>query len=265
MSSLLPITWNYGRGVQSIGIAVLIAKGILPVPEFIGIADTGYEISTTWDYLDRYVQPMLADVGATVVRIQPSKPNKLIAENGTILIPAYTENGKLSTFCSGRWKRDVVQRHLRSIGYGPNNPVVSWFGFSVDEIGRLFADRVKWQHCEFPLVDMDGKYGTRMRRYQCQQLIIDFGLPPAPRSACTICPHRNNSEWRAVKENEQDWAQAQAADRFLTQHDLAQGHSGVYLHKDRVPLAQSNIEEPDSPQLALEGPSAECSAGSCWT
>ena len=253
-------------GVQSIGIAVLIAQGRLPVPECIVIADTGYEISTTWEYLDTYVNPMLAEHGATVVRIRPKVPHKLVDDkNGTILIPAYTEHGKLSTFCSGRWKRDIVQRYLRSIGYGPDNPVVSWFGFSVDEIGRLFADRVKWQHCEFPLVDMNGKYGTRMRRYQVQQLIIDAGLPPAPRSACTICPHRNNSEWRAVQQNPMDWAQAQAADRFLTLHDKSNGHSGVYLHKDRKPLAECDFSEPDTPQLALDGPSAECSAGSCWT
>lgn len=262
----LPITWSYGGGVQSIGIAVLIAQGRLPVPECGVIADTEREIGSTWEYLDLYVQPLLAPLGLQI-EIAPHCLSTvgLYGHNGDLLMPVYTETGKLSTYCSGEWKREVVLRYLRSKGYGPDNPVTTWMGFSMDEIARCNSGRTSWQNMDWPLIDLGDKYGTRMRRYQCEKLITDFGLPPAPKSRCYDCPHQTNSEWREVANRPIDWAAACATDHELTQYDISRGHSGVYLHKDRKPLAECDFSVPDGPQLELMGPSAECAAGSCWT
>ena len=51
--------WSYGGGTQSAAIAALIVSGKLPVPDVAVIADTGREVSSTWDYLRDVVQPAL--------------------------------------------------------------------------------------------------------------------------------------------------------------------------------------------------------------
>jgi hypothetical protein len=260
------LTWSYGGGIQSIAIAVLIAQKRLPVPECTVIADTGREVGTTWEYLEQYVQPLLATVGARVEIAPHTLSNVgLTGKNGDLLMPLFTQTGKLRTYCSGEWKREVVLRYLRSKGYGPKNPVETWIGFSMDEIGRCSQGRTAWQSISWPLIDIDDHYGTRMRRYQCEQIIIDAGLPPGVRSACRDCPHRRNSEWRAVRERPEEWALACATDKEVREYDLSRGNTGVYLHRSLVPLEEANLDEPDSQQLELEGPTAECQSGMCWT
>lgn len=260
------LTWSYGGGVQSIAIAVLIAQGRLPVPECIVIADTGREIGTTWGYLEAHVQPLLATVGAKV-EIAPHSLSTvgLTGKNGDLLMPVFTQTGKLQTYCSGEWKREVVLRYLRSKGYGPANPVETWIGFSMDEIGRCSQGRTKWQSMTWPLIDIEDRFGTRMRRYQCEQIIIDAGLPAGVRSACRDCPHRRNSEWRDVRAVPAEWEAACATDRELRAYDISRGKTGVYLHRSLVPLEMANLDEPDTAQLELEGPGAECASGMCWT
>lgn len=58
---------GYGGGVQTVAMCLLVAKGVLPNPDRIVCADTSREVDSTWEYLDRYVQPyMLAECGLTV-------------------------------------------------------------------------------------------------------------------------------------------------------------------------------------------------------
>jgi 3'-phosphoadenosine 5'-phosphosulfate sulfotransferase (PAPS reductase)/FAD synthetase len=101
---------NYGGGRQTVAICLLIAKGILPKPDRIVMADTGRENPTTFEYLDKYVQPLLREHGMQV-EIAPRSLAKvdLHSHKGDLLIPAFTKTGKLSAFCSGEWKRDVVE------------------------------------------------------------------------------------------------------------------------------------------------------------
>lgn len=60
------LVWSYGGGTQSIAIAVLIAQGRLPKPERIVMSDTGREATETWEWLETYVGPLLAEHGLTV-------------------------------------------------------------------------------------------------------------------------------------------------------------------------------------------------------
>ena len=58
--------FSYGGGRQTASIACLIVQGIYPRPDRIVMADTGRENRSTWDYLAKHVQPMLATVGMQV-------------------------------------------------------------------------------------------------------------------------------------------------------------------------------------------------------
>lgn len=230
------LTWSYGGGTQSVAIACLIANGELPVPELIVIADTAREATETWQYMEEHVQPLLDTVGAKI-EIAPHDLATvgLYAFNGDLLIPAFTDNGgKLHTLCSNEWKKRVVGRYLREKGYGPQNPVKMWLGISVDEIHRAKPSGVDWIEYDWPLLTV-----TPRRRDECKRIVVDAGLPMPPRSACWMCPHRSDEEWKHLRDNwPEDWEAA-----LKLEDDIRAKDDGVYLHRARVPLPYVDLND----------------------
>ncbi len=224
------ITWNYGGGTQSAAIAVLIAQGKLPTPEVAVIADTGREATETWDYLRDHIQPLLNPMGLKI-HIAPRSlaTVDLYGHNGNLLLPAFTRTGKFQTFCSSPWKKEVVQRWLRSQGYGPKRPVKTWIGFSLDEIGRVKEQRLQWQKLHWPLLF---DVSPALTREDCRRIVIDAGLPPPPKSSCWMCPHRQDDQWKRLKDQyPNDWAKAVQLDADIRKADREQA---VYLHHTRA-------------------------------
>ena len=237
------LTWSYGGGVQSVALAVAVRHGLLPRPDHIVMADTGRELSATWAYLDNHVRPMLAEVGLTV-KVAPHTlaTVDVYSRRGTLLIPAYHGTGKLSTYCSGEWKARVIRRYLRSVGV---RSCRTWLGFSTDEIERIKPNkRGDWQKLWWPLA-MD----LRWNRATCHAMIAEAGLPPVPKSACWMCPNRNNAEWRAVRSDPQDWPRAIQFDREIRQRDT---RGGVFVHWSGKPLEEANIDGDSQPNLWSE-------------
>lgn len=257
---------TYGGGIQSTTIAALIIAGKLPRPERIVMADTGRERSLVWNYLDEVTNPRLSTVGLTVERIDPTtytrwgltkgqSPNSEDEAVGDLLIPVYTENGKLPTFCSNEWKQRPVRRFLRAQGYGPDNPVRLWFGMSLDEIMRMRTSDVKWIENWYPLT-LNAE--TRMTRHDCLSFLEREGWPLPPKSACYMCPHRADDVWAEMKANEPaDFAAAVQLEQEI-RHGGKWGD--VWLHKSRRPL-----DEADFTQKTDDLPLLDLCADSCWT
>lgn len=241
-----PIIWSYGGGVQTIAILTLIAEGRLPKPELAIMADTGRERSSTLRYYKQHAEPIFEELeipfelaGHDLATVD------LYAKNGDLLIPAYTQTGKLPTFCSNEWKRFVANRRLRELGYGPKNPITIWMGMSLDEIERLKTDDPKWIHNHYPLV-----YDVPLRRHECLLQIERFGLPRPPKSACKICPHLNNEEWLELREDDpEDFREAVALDREVRANDK---QGGVFLHSSLVPLDQVDFTVKQKPAPLFE-------------
>lgn len=240
---------SYGGGVQSVAMCVLVVQGRLPRPDFILIADTGREARSTWDYLDVVMRPYLAPHGLTVdVAPHSLATVDLYAHNGDLLLPSYTSTGKLQSFCSSEWKVAVKQRFLRSVGV---MGAVSWLGITLDERRRAKnKGRSPWL-VRYPLLDL------MLTRTDCEQLIAAAGLPLPAKSACFMCPHRTNEEWRFIRDNYPDqWAEAIAID-----HDtrMLDARGGVFLHQSRVPLEQADLDAPDRRE-----PQRQCGLGMCF-
>lgn len=252
-------TWSYGGGTQSVAIAVLIAEKKLPKPDWIGMADTGRESSETWQYTDKWVKPLLATVGLKIEIVPHSLATvDLYSLKGELLIPAFTQTGALSTFCSTEWKKRVIQRRLRALGYGPDNPVVTWIGISLDEIGRCKPSGVDWQLYDWPLF----MASPALYRTDCYRIVESAGLPKPPKSACWCCPWKKNEQWAHQRDNyPQDHEKACQLDEGIRAADQ---RGGVWLHRSLVPLREADFGSGEPPILPLFGEVEGCDSGMCW-
>jgi hypothetical protein len=251
------VIWSWGGGVQTIALLCLIAKGELPKPELAIMADTGRERASTWRYHHAYAKPLLDKVGIPFeIASHDLAIVDLYAHNGDLLLPVYTENGKLPTFCSNEWKKYVCRRKLRKMDYGPENPIILWFGMSLDEVGRMRKSDVKWIENYYPLC-----FDVKKRRYECLKVIEDFGLPKPPNSCCWMCSNMADCEWAQMKrEDPEDFWKAVLMGRAIREVDRVHGKGDIFLHKSRVPLNEVDLTKTESPL-----PMFEMCNGVCFT
>lgn len=260
------VVMSYGGGWQSVAMCVLVAEGRLPRPDLIGIADTGREIGSTWEYLHTVTQPYLARVGLAVEIVPHSLARvDLCNKSGLTLMPCYTKTeaginlfgemsyaeGRLAAFCSGEWKRDVMERWLRSKGV---KRCEQWIGYSLDEVWRVKGDHRAWCRRRHPLIEL------RVTRKGCGEIIRAAGLPMPKKSRCYCCPHQTTEEWQEVRGRPDDFAAAVAVEDEVNRTDPDHGGE-LYLYSGRVPLALATFRDDAGPGVA----SRPCEAGGCWT
>ena len=224
----MPITiWSSGGGVQSAALAALIVRGDISKPDLAAIVDTGYEASSTWAYHDSVIVPALARAGVTLHRVasRDYRTVGLWSGNGDLLIPAFTETGKLPTFCSTEWKRRSLQRWAREQRPGTDCFEV-WLGISLDEARRVKPTDKPWL-TRYPLIEKG------LRRHNCRGLVAEMGWPAPPRSSCWMCPNHTAAEWTALKADApDDFAKACAFEDDIRAED------DFWLTKTRKPLRE---------------------------
>lgn len=251
------IVWAYGGGTQTAAIAVLVHRGELPKPDLVVMSDTGREASETWEYLWNVMAPYLAEVGVAVEIAPHDLATKDLyggADGDSLLLPAFSPKGKLPSYCSGEWKREVSRRYMRRRGI---ETCTLWLGYSVDEMKRMHLSRNRWQTHAFPLIE------KRITRKGCVMLVEQEGLPTPPKSSCWMCPHRRDWQWQRLRDHyPDDWAKAVELDRAIRAADLAGGRDGLFLHESRRPLEEIQFaKEPEAEQGSLF---RACDSGYCW-
>lgn len=253
--------WSCGGGTQSCAIAVLICQGRLPKPDISAIADTGRENPATWQYLDSVLRPNLAKVDVEIIRISKDewaspRGKGLFATSGDLMIPAYSnksgEASKLSAFCSGAWKQEVLNRWL-SIDRGiVRSQCVKWIGFSYNETKRIlrmqqgeeWAKGLIW----FPLVQ-----GVPLTRHESIKLVENAGWPKPPRSRCWMCPNQSDMEWSEVKTDYPElFEKACTMDEEIRLKD-----PHAFLHSSIKPLRDADLN-PKEDLFSAGCPSGEC-------
>lgn len=252
--------WSYGGGTQSVAIAALIIQGRLAKPDYAVIADTGMEKQSTWDYMDRVVNPSMKSIGIQIERVsrfdwevERSKGEAMgcFARKGDIMIPVYTtENGsgKLSGFCSSAWKKEVVNRWLSKTHGVTASKMRKWLGFSTDE-PRRFVKHIDSDDVFLPLV-----VGCPKSRNQCVEIVKEMGWPTPPRSNCWMCPNQHNDEWLETKQNRPDeFEKAVQLERVVREID-----PNAWFHWQCVPLDQVDwtISKPSKTRA--------CDSGECF-
>lgn len=249
------IVFSYGGGIQTVAISILIGKGKLPTPDYIVMADTGREGQRTFEYINQFINPFFMSTIGREVQIASHElaTVDLFAHNDDLLLPVYTETGKLPTFCSTEWKENVIKRWLRQQGV---ESCTAWLGFSFDESDRIRRrmnrkTQLKWYQADFPLSNL------MLSRADCKQIIIDHGWPLPPKSACWMCPNRDNADWRDLKENSPDEFQKAVE----LEKEIQEWDDTIWLHEDRTPLDQVDFYTPDKMKSRSSG---QCGLGYCF-
>ena len=172
--------------------------------------------------------------------------NKGPALNGHyISIPAYTKEGITPRHCTTDYKVAVIDKTIRReiLGLEPGErlkaEITQLLGLSYDETARII--RVKALKAgspfeyRFPLFEME------MTRGSCQKWLATYYPDRSiPRSACVFCPYHSDAEFRAIREVSQDWERALEIDRAIRKI------SGAYVHRDRVPLAEADLDDSET-------------------
>jgi hypothetical protein len=231
---------------------VLILRGELPRPDVAVIADTGRELSTTWDYMDEIVAPSMSAIGVQIEVVGTEyRRYDLISSGRTTLIPAYTtmggQRGKLPTWCSNEWKQRPVRRWLREHGH---NDCDVWLGISIDEIERMKPSGLKWYRHVYPLIEI-----APTSRAGCVALVENYGWPTPPKSRCWMCPNQGPDAWRQMRRDQPaEFAQAVALEQELQRND-----PHMFLHSAAIPLVEA-VELSDNQPNLFDG----CDSGYCF-
>ena len=219
---------SLGAGVQSSTMALMAACGeITPMPDAAIFADTQNESRVVYKWLD-WLESQLP---FPVYRVTHGDLRERLD-----LLPTFTAGGGLGRiFCSNEYKRDVVRRKAHSL----SSSVMMWIGISLDECSRMKDSGRKWVTNRFPLIE------GHLNRGDCQiWLKRKYGVV-APRSSCVFCPMRTNREWRTVKSDEIDWANAVQVDKQVRL-------LGNYLHASLKPLDECDFSnDEDRGQLNM--------------
>jgi hypothetical protein len=249
--------WSCGGGTQSAAIAVLILCGKLPKPDYALMVDTERELSSTWDYMYGTLIPALEKFGLPMHLVRKSdyatKDLYGGADNDTLLLPAYTTSegaaGRMPTYCSAEWKRDVAMRYMRKVLN--IDQCQQWIGFSTDEMRRIRTPRTLWCQLRYPLI-----FDVPMNRDTCRKIVEAYGWPTPPRSSCWMCPHHSDKEWAHIKQSYPgDFQKAVELEREFRVIDPF-----AYLHKLCVPLDEIEFVNEDQQQQGTD----ECTSGMCF-
>jgi hypothetical protein len=228
---------SLGAGVQSTTMALMAEHGEIKRPNCAIFADTGWEPKAIYAHLD-WLEGQLS---YPVMRVKRGdlRADTIAATNSTggkfAAIPWHTkaDNGSRSMGrrqCTSEYKINPIQRAVRWLLGGKATPggCEMLIGISTDEATRMKPSRVRYIVNSYPLIDL------RMSRNDCLWWMEKHGYPKPAKSSCLGCPFHSDSEWRAIRNNPDEWADTIAIDKAIRKQPKFQAEQ--FMHRSCVPL-----------------------------
>lgn len=241
---------SLGAGVQSTTLALMIEHGELPMVDCAIFADTMGEPKKVYEHLD-WLKSKLS-YPLHIVSKGNLKQDVLDAVDGKykfLTIPLWSyhsetkRKGLVRRQCTADYKVLPINKKVRELlGYKKGERVKKGtqvemlMGISLDEIVRTRVNQLKYIKNIYPLIEF------QMRRHHCLEWMEKNNYPKPPRSACTFCPFHSNQEWKNIKENKEEWEEVVAMDKAVRKASKLRDFDELYLHKDRVPLDEADLE-----------------------
>lgn len=276
---------SLGAGVQSSTLLWMSALGVLPKLDCAIFADTGWEPSGVYTYLD-VIQAAVEKAGIPIYRVSAgniredlmhasASPRGRVKDGErNASIPFFTKDadgksGILKRQCTSEYKIGPIEKKMRELlglkprARWPKDPAVElWMGISGEELRRVRISDARWKTHRYPLVyDLERVF----TRHDCKIWLQSQGLIEPPRSSCIGCPFHTNAEWKAIKDREwapEEWASAVEFDEAIRRKGGVRGD--LFLHRSCQPLVQIDFSTPEDRGQGAFDFTSEC-LGYCGT
>jgi 3'-phosphoadenosine 5'-phosphosulfate sulfotransferase (PAPS reductase)/FAD synthetase len=249
---------SLGAGVQSSTLALMIAKGKIPMVDCAIFADTMGEPKAVYEWLSWLEKQLNYPVyKVSKGNLRKDMIDAIDGKYKFLSVPLYTKNaetgkkGLLFRQCTADYKILPVNKKVRELlGLELNEKrkkgtkVEMLMGISMDEVYRVKVNRLKYITNVYPLIELG------MNRNDCLNWIKQNNYPTPPRSACTFCPFHSNFEWRKIKENKEEWEKVVELDS-LVRKGTKKNTDELFLHKSCVPIDQVDLTEKPEDQYNL--------------
>jgi len=257
---------SLGVGVQSSTMALMAAKGELPMPDYAIFADTGYEPKQCYQYLNFLKKTLPFPI--LIVEKGNIKDDMINSvDNGTRFptAPFFTKSaetgkkGMLMRQCTNDYKIQPIRKKIRELcgvlkgkHFPKTKYVEQWIGISTDEIIRAKEARDKYIYNYHPLIE------KRMSRQDCLTWIRKNNYPLPAKSACLCCPFHDDNHWVEMKKNTPDEFQDAVEFDKKIRHGSRKIQDQLFLHRSCVPLDEVEFKPKDKDAQYKFGFANEC-------
>lgn len=234
---------SLGAGVQSTTLALMIARGELPMVDCAIFADTGWEPAAVYEHL-AWLESVLP---FPVYRVTAGnlRSDTLAAVNASghsfAAVPWFMldRRGKKrmgKRQCTFNYKLRPLQKKIVALmgGKRPKGGAEVLIGISTNEVWRVKPSRVQYITNAWPLIE------KRMSRQDCRRWLEERQYRIPARSACLGCPFLDNDQRRAQSPSE--FADTVAIDLQIRDQFPAKGQQ--FMHPSCQPLDLVDLSTP---------------------
>jgi len=238
--------FSFGGGVQSTAALVLTAQRKIDFRTFL-FANVGEDSESpdTLEYVANYSIPFAKQNGLELITLtkktidgaRETVLQRIMRTKRSVPIPAKLSGGvRVSRVCTVDFKIRVCYKWARQYGATKENPAIVGIGFSLDEYHRIKTDDPKLpaQRKTYPLIDLG------LTRQDCENIVIDAGLPRPPKSACYFCPFHSPMAWQLLRINHPE---LYAKSIEIEQRLSSKGHGKIFLHSSMIPLDKIGAQD----------------------
>lgn len=253
---------SLGAGVQSSTVLLMSCRGLLPQLDAAIFADTQWEPREVYEHLD-WLEAQAHEAGIPVFRVTggdlrqhtlegfvrgSKKDGQRYATLPLHVLQPNGSHGMIRRQCTREYKIQPIERFIRRELLGlkkgeraPADAVDQWFGISADEMTRVRMSSDIWKRNIYPLIGIpDDMLDRPYTRLMCRAWLREnYPDREIPRSACIGCPFHTNDEWRRIKPDPDEWADAVEVDRAIRHADGMRGE--VFLHQSCRPLEDVDL------------------------
>ena len=246
---------SLGAGVQSSTVFLMSCRGLLPKLDCAIFADTQWEPKAVYEWLE-VLQGEGDKAGIPIHRVShgslrddmlKSTQPKTEESGRWASIPLFTDDGatfgQIRRQCTKEYKIGPIEKKVRELWGDEKRTagcVSQWMGISGDEMRQCRTSRNYWIMFYYPLIFA---FDRPWHRLDCMNWLIHQGFPDVPRSACIGCPYHSDDEWRSIKNNPEEWADAVEFDAAIR---IGEGmRAERFLHRSCKPLPMIDFSTPE--------------------
>ena len=194
------IVFSFGGGVQSVALFYMMKEGLVPWPDLIVFADTGWEPPSTLRQVNdcRAVSPV-----PFVVAQGRNLRDDLLDMNVFTRIPMHTVNrftgkkGMLRRICTNMYKVEPINAAIRQFLGVPRLTrkiqITLLLGISIDEAQRMKPNQHKSFINRYPLIDLG------YSRKKCEDFLRERSITNIKKSSCVGCPYHSSQYWHEIR------------------------------------------------------------------